>query len=79
MRIPLKLIPQEIIHNYKLLHMVSKDYVYVEINKGMYGLPQAGLFANKLIQCQLAKYRFYQASGLASGSIIPGAPSNLSS
>jgi hypothetical protein len=27
---------------YKLLPLVHRDHVYVEIHKGMYGLPQAG-------------------------------------
>jgi hypothetical protein len=39
MRIPVKLIPQEIIGNYQLTPLVYRDYIYVEINKGMYSLP----------------------------------------
>jgi hypothetical protein len=62
MRIPIKLIPQEIIDDYKLQPLVHHDYVYVEINKGMYGLPQAGLLANKLLPRRLAKYGYYQAT-----------------
>jgi hypothetical protein len=48
MRIPIKLIPQEIIDDYNLVPLIHKDYIYVKINKGMYGLPQAGLLTNKL-------------------------------
>jgi hypothetical protein len=62
MRIPVKLIPQEIIDNYNLTPKVNGGFVYhVEINKGMYGLPQAGLLANKLLARRLAKYGYYQA------------------
>ena len=42
-RIPLAVIPQEIIDLYKLEELVDQDgYVYIKIAKGMYGLPQAG-------------------------------------
>jgi hypothetical protein len=37
-------IPQEIILQYNLKKKVDADgYVYIEIKKGMYGLPQAGI------------------------------------
>jgi hypothetical protein len=61
MRIHIKLIPQEIIDDYKLTPLVHQDYVYVEINKGIYRLPQAGLLANQLLARCLAKYGYYQA------------------
>ena len=45
-RIPYRLIPMEIIIQYKLDELVTPDgYVYFEVRKGMYGLPQAGLIA----------------------------------
>ena len=34
--------------------------MYIEIQKGMYGLPQAGVLANKLLKHQLAKHRYYE-------------------
>ena len=61
MKIPIDLIPPEIIIEYKLLDLVHEGYVYIEINKGMYGLPQAGLLANKLLGKRLAKYGYYQS------------------
>lgn len=40
-------IPEEIIGKYKLRQMATPDgSVYIEVNKGMYGLCQAGLLAN---------------------------------
>ena len=43
-RIKLADIPDEIIKEYKLRDKVTPDgYIYIEANKGMYGLPQAGL------------------------------------
>ena len=41
MRMPIKLIPQEFIDMYGLLHKVKNGYVYFKIIAGMYGLPQA--------------------------------------
>jgi hypothetical protein len=40
--------------------------VYVEVTKGMYGLPQAGLLANELLEKQLNKHGYIQSK------IIPG-------
>ncbi len=43
MHLKLADIPEEIIEEYKLHEIVTDDsYVYCEIRKGMYGLPQAG-------------------------------------
>jgi hypothetical protein len=60
MRITIKLIPQEIIEQYNLLPLVSDGHVYIEVQKGMYGLPQAGILANQLISCRLAIHGYHQ-------------------
>ena len=39
MRLPIQIIPDEIISQYNLLPLVDNEYVYMEIRKGMYGLP----------------------------------------
>ena len=38
--------------------MVHNDKIYVEIRKGMYGLPQAGILANKLLQKNLKPHGY---------------------
>jgi hypothetical protein len=43
-------LPQEIIDEFGLLELAHDGRVYVEIQKGMYGLPQAGILANELLQ-----------------------------
>jgi hypothetical protein len=53
---PISLSLPNIIDHYQLNNKVLKDYVYMEIRKGMYGLPQAGFFANKLLKKRLAKH-----------------------
>jgi hypothetical protein len=61
MRIPITLIPDEIIQEYHLLTFVHKEYVYVRIDKGMYGLPQAGILANQLLAKRLSKHGYFQS------------------
>ncbi len=50
MNIPIELLPDNIIEHYQLQEKVLAGYVYMEIRKGMYGLPQAGILANKLLK-----------------------------
>jgi hypothetical protein len=47
-------LPQETIEKYDLSDLAQEGKVYIEIQKGMYGLPQAGILANKLLQRNLA-------------------------
>jgi hypothetical protein len=50
MRMPLKLFPDDIVEHYNLKEKALNGYVYMEIRRGMYGLPQAGILANKLYE-----------------------------
>ena len=59
MFLPLALIPQEIIDQYELQSKVHNDKVYLEIRKGMYGLPQAGILANEQLQRNLKPHGYY--------------------
>lgn len=59
MRLPLDIIPEEVRRKYNLDSMVESDgYVYIEIRKGMYGLPQAGILANKLLTKRLKPFGY---------------------
>ena len=61
MKIPLAQIPDKIIAEYVLKNKVHSDgAVYIEIRKGMYGLPQAGMLAYKLLKRRLAKHGYYE-------------------
>jgi hypothetical protein len=55
MVINLASLPQETIEKYNLNEMAQDGKVYIEIQKGMYGLPKAGILTNKLLQRHLAK------------------------
>ena len=58
-RMPLNLIPDEIIQEYDLLSIASDGWVYIKIAKGIYGLPQAGKLANDLLKKRLAMVGYY--------------------
>ena len=50
-RLSIKIFPQNIIDAYNLLGLVHNGYVYCEIKRGMYRLPQVGKLAyNKLVR-----------------------------
>jgi hypothetical protein len=57
----LDVIPDKIIVAYNLRDLVIADgWVYIAIHKGMYGLPQAGILANQLLEHRLAAKGYYQ-------------------
>jgi len=61
MAIPLADIPETIIKQYNLLEKAHNGVVYVEIQKGMYGLPQAGRIANDKLLPILESAGYHQA------------------
>ena len=58
MFIPINQIPQEIIDHYNLHNIVHKGKVYVEIRRGMYALPQAGILTEKQLIHFLGNYGY---------------------
>ena len=66
-RLKLSDIPEEVIQEYKLQEKANADgSVYIEIRKGMYGLPQVGLLAQQLLEKRLETHGYKQSK------IIPG-------
>ena len=58
----LNTLPEEIIQEYKLKDIATPDgAVYVKVRKGMYGLPQAGILANELLEKRLNKHGYFQS------------------
>jgi hypothetical protein len=52
-------IPEEILVEFKLRDIVSKEgSIYIKAIRGMYGLPQSGLLANKLLKKTLNKHSY---------------------
>jgi hypothetical protein len=60
MKMPLSLFPQDIIEHYGLSNKTLNGYVYMEICKEMYGLPQAGILAYKLLKKRLARHGYFE-------------------
>ncbi len=62
MRLKFLDMPEDIIEHYKLRDIATPDgYVYCEIRQGMYGLPQAGIIAQKLLAKRLKKHGYSQS------------------
>ena len=61
MRMKLSNFPQDIIDEYNLMEKERNGYVYVEIRAGMYGLPAAGILAQRLLEKRLAKAGYHQS------------------
>ena len=58
MKLQLDVILEEIIQQYKLRTLANKGFVYMEIQKGVYGLPKAGKIANNKLKIHLAKFGY---------------------
>ena len=62
-RIAAKYLPDTVMEKYNLRPITSDNgYIYMEINKGMYGLPQARQLANDLLRKSLAPHGFYECT-----------------
>jgi hypothetical protein len=61
MKMHLSRFPEEIIQKYNLNNLAVDSWVYIKIRKGMYGLKQAGLLANQLLQTRLNPFGYYPA------------------
>jgi hypothetical protein len=59
MKMLLSRFPEEIVQKYNLNALYVDGWVYIEIRKGMYGLKQAVLLANQLLQTGLAPFGYY--------------------
>jgi hypothetical protein len=60
MKMPISLFPPWIVTQYNLLNKVLGGYIYLQISKAIWGLPQAGILANKLLQKHLAPHGYYE-------------------
>ena len=58
MKLPLDIIPEEIIQQYNLRKLAHKGSVYMETRKGMYGIPQAGKIENDKLKLHLDKFGY---------------------
>ena len=60
-------IPDKVIEEYKLREKATKNgSIYIKAKLGMYGLPQSGILANKLLEKRLNKHGYQQSK------LVPG-------
>jgi hypothetical protein len=60
-------IPDEVIEEYKLREKATTNgSIYIKAKRSMYGLPQSGLLANKLLEKRLSKHGYRQSK------LVPG-------
>ena len=52
------ILPDEIIEKYNLHNIVHNEYVYFKIKMVMYGIPESGILANKLLKNRLVKHGY---------------------
>jgi hypothetical protein len=63
MRLKLSDMPDDVIEHYNLQAITMADgFVYCKIRKGMYGLPQAGIIAQQLLETRLAVHGYHQST-----------------
>ena len=60
MKIPLALFPRWIIEQYELEKHVHNEYIYLELRRAVWGLPQAEILANKCLKQKLEPFRYHE-------------------
>ena len=58
MRIPVELVRQEFIDANNLASKIKNGYIYMKIICGIYGLPQSGMLAIKLLEKRLKEHDY---------------------
>jgi len=60
MKIPIALFPSWITEQYNLKELALNGYVHLEMRWAVWGLPQAGILANKRLRRKLAPFGYYE-------------------
>jgi hypothetical protein len=60
MKIPYSLFPRWIIKKYGLEEHVHNGYIFLEMRQSVWGLPQAGILANKKLKQKLAPFGYHK-------------------
>ena len=60
MRMPLDLFPVWTQKQYNLARLALNGYVHLEMRRDVWGLPQAGILANKRLRCKLAPFGYFE-------------------
>ena len=57
-----KYVPQQFVDEINLASIISNGYLYLKVVKDMYGLPQAGILANKLLKTCPAPHGYIECA-----------------
>ena len=60
MKMPLKMFPEHVRKQYNLLEHEKGGYVYLEIRRAIYGLPQSGCLTNQQLKEFLEPHGYYK-------------------
>ena len=60
MRMPLSVFPEWVKKQYELDKHAQNGFVYLRMERAVWGLPQAGILANKLLRKRLAPHGYYE-------------------
>jgi hypothetical protein len=60
MQMPLDLFPIRIQNQYNLKALAYKGYVHLKMRRAVWGLPQAGILANKQLRRKLAPFGYFE-------------------
>jgi hypothetical protein len=61
MHIPLLLFLAWTVEQHNFAKLVLDRWVHIEMQQAVWGLPQAGILANKWLQCKLAPFGYYES------------------
>jgi hypothetical protein len=62
MKIPLALFPAWTVEQYNLRTLALDGWVHIEMGQAVWGLPQAGILANKRLHRKLAPFGYYEST-----------------
>ena len=64
LQMKLNYFPKDAIEQYNLREVAGHGnrYLYIEVRKGTYSLPHAGILAQELLEGRLNKHRYYQST-----------------
>jgi hypothetical protein len=60
MKMPLDVFPEHVRQQYDLYSKAKNGFVYLEIRRAIYGLPQSGALANQLLRKSLSPFGYYE-------------------
>ncbi len=61
-KMPTALFPSWIVKQYNLTKHILNGFIYIKMGRAVWGLPQAGIFANKLLHKQLLPHGYYKCT-----------------